>query len=227
MQIVTRNPDFIFIHNPKAGGRYLHAELKHDLEQIAGIEILPPYYGTHITLRNLEKEVLFQEFMNDSYDSTIAVSVVRNPWARIWSFYKFILSSAADRITKRLSGEEVKKSSDDKTDQRVLQEMQSMSFSEWVTQIRNPAFAFRRHIPPYDQVTYLETDKTYREIIYLQYETIGLEDHQSLRQLGIKLTDYNFARSASSDYREQFNQEAREFIAHHFRRDIEMFGYEF
>lgn len=227
MQIVTRNPNFIFIHNPKAGGRYLYAELRHDLDQNTGIETLPPYYGTHITLKNLENERLFKEFIGNSYSDTIVMSVIRNPWARLWSFYKFILASTAERITRRLSGEEVKNSIDDETDQRVLQEMQSLSFPDWVLQTRNTSFAFSQHIPPIDQVSYLETELKYKEIVYLQYEAIGTEDHPSLKNIGINLAEYDFARNASSDYREHYHQEAREFVEHHFHRDIEMFKYEF
>ena len=176
--------NLFFVHIPKNAGTSINEFL----------EINPDNRG-HRT--PLELSELYQD-----YSSTLSFAIIRNPWDRMVSLYKFRKNKGHD---KHLIGD--------------------YSFQQWLLSKQTPKMAGHMEwVNQYD-LLFNETNLVSEVIEYSNLEeqlTIFFE------KLGYNTTSLPHLNSSNGEhYSSYYNDECIEFVAKRFEKDIKAFGYEF
>lgn len=145
----------------------------------------------------------------DRWERCFTFAVVRNPWGKVYSHYRF-------RV---------------KTNQTALAEG-SVPFPEWVRRAYGD-----REARFYDQPrmfmpqTHWIRDGDGRELVDFvgRFETLSESFDEVCDRLGVEAELPHLKRSPRTieGYREAYDDEAREIVAHRFREDLDRFGYTF
>lgn len=202
MCVISHKHKFAFIHIPKnAGGSVRQALMRRaDGFKPGGIY----QHAPATTVRDLNPT-----FWENAY----TFAFVRNPWARMWSIYKFNLER------KGKGHKDVGHSFDEFL-------MKKKRRHNWAKTFICPNTPIQRR-PQTDWFT----DKEGKVIVdYIgRFENLRNELDDICSRLGVPTLKLVRTHKTSDriHYTEAYSQEGIAFVAEHFKTDIEMFGYKF
>lgn len=180
---------FIFIHINKTAGTSILNALEVKKKQ-------------HLT----SKEVI-QKIGKDKWDNVFKFSIVRNPWAKVYSHYKY-------RI---------------KTNQTSLGD-QTISFNDWVKETYGT-----QNYKYYDnpkmfapQLTWLRNENDELDMDFIgKFENLPEDFKVIKKELKLKRDLQHLNATKADDFRIEYNQESIEIVSSWFKEDIEYFNYSF
>jgi len=210
--ILSYPSNFLFVHIEKAAGSSIQqALLPHAKAQpnnrlrrrLAWLGPLNRIGGLHRALQfgeHATAEEVKRCLPTEAYNSLFKFAFVRNPWDRLVSRYAHLLRSKDRKRHDFISG---------------LQKFED--FLKWEMQ-RSSA----------NQYSYV-TDARGNQIVDFvgHYETLTEDFATVCARLKIQAELPHANVSDHRDYRTYYTPETRDFVAKQFRRDIEMFGYDF
>lgn len=206
--LISQKHNFIFIHIYKTAGSSIQRALipycsnpvqlfSHRVLKRLGIDKLNPIPYS----KHIKAPTLVEKMGIDEYKSYFSFAVVRNPWDWHVSLYKYMLKDSDHH-----QHEEVKNYND---------------FNEYIY-TRCGGF----YSPQKDFIYSVSGDKLVDYIA--RFEKLEEDFDKICSIIGIKgrkLPHVNISNSVH--YREYYTNETRELIRKHYRKDIELFGYEF
>jgi len=147
------------------------------------------------------------EIGRDSWDKKLTFTVVRNPWDKVVSHYYY-------RV---------------KTNQTGLRD-NPVEFKEWVKRTYGKKDSFyydkpRMFMPQIEWITDENGKVLVDEIIH--FENLGNEFNALLKKLGKNTTLPHEKKSNRKNYHEYYDAETIEIVRDWFKKDIEIFGYQF
>ena len=182
--------DFVFIHIPKTGGT-----------SIVSI------FGEAFQKHNTSKEVIDQigkERWNEAYK----FSVVRNPWDRIHSWYKF-------RV---------------KHDQQKMRS-KPISFKDWVAcTLGEPKDLYYYYRPKtfMQQMDWIENDEGRIDMDrIIRFENLQADFDLVANDVGIRSQLPHINKTTETNYRDFYDEKTKQLVADWHQKDIQYFGYEF
>jgi hypothetical protein len=210
--ILSYSSGFIFIHIEKAAGSSIQQALLPFANVAANSRLRRrlAWLGPLNRMGGLYRAVQFGEHATANevkgclppgvYEGLYKFAFVRNPWDRLVSRYAHLLRSKDRRRHNFISS---------------LEKFED--FLQWEIQ-RDSANQF-----PY------VTDAQGKLIVDFvgRYETLAADFEKICARLKIQAELPHANVSEHRDYRTYYTPETREFVAKQFRRDIEMFGYDF
>ena len=227
--LISKNPNFIFIHIPKNGGSYFYKNIIKNHRRSYKFFIQKFYknsFDTHITLSELEQIGQLDKFYGLQNSNIKVLAIVRNPWARFWSLYKFRKKNAKKRIELRKQNKPIKGGTSDFIDRKFVSEKEGPDFSTWLlTQSHSPSSPDGKSFQNRDQISYCESKNSY-PVKWILYEDFPDFSKQINEITNTKLV-WNFNNYSSNDYRKHYSDEARKLVEKNFARDIEKFNYSF
>jgi len=141
---------------------------------------------------------------------TVPFAVVRNPWARTFSRYKFYLQTGGDAgVTRDLTHDGF---------DRFLETRHEWGAVDF--------FWHRASLGWYPQADYVTDETGAVAVILLRQERLGKE---LAKYLGIedKLERRNVSRHAVADFRSFYNERQIGIVADWYKTDIDLFGFDF
>lgn len=209
--ILSYPAGFIFIHIEKAAGSSIQQALlphagaqpkSHLRRRLASLGPLNRIGGLHRAVQfgeHATADEVKRCLPADVYDSLFKFAFVRNPWDRLVSRYAHLLRSTDRRRHSFISG---------------LEKFED--FLKWEIERGS------------DQYPYV-TDAGGNQIVDFigHYERLAEDFAKVCARLKIKAELPHANVSEHRDYRSYYTAETREFVATKFRRDIEMFHYDF
>ncbi len=155
----------------------------------------PQPFPVHITAEQLVAQIGREEF-----DSYFSFSVVRNPWDRMVSMYKFILGNRLHPsygVVKRLGNFD--------------------AYVEWKCSHQ-----------PMLQTDFVCSKEGELLVDYVgKYENLNADFQFICSRIGIAATLSKFNVSNTRPYQDFYSDESKELVKQYFAPDIEMFDYEF
>jgi chondroitin 4-sulfotransferase 11 len=197
-----------------------HADSKYSLEPLfrlrciffhipktAGLALCDAWFGNraagHINVETAR--AVFGEWRFRSY---FKFCVVRNPWDRLVSAYHYLRQGHPNSPIVGL-----------------IQE--SGSFTDFVKgPLSLPIVQSELHVKP-QHVFVVDEHKRLRVDYVGRYERLQHDFNVIARRLGVAATLGKRNRSPHSDYRDYYDRESRRIVSELYRRDIELFGYDF
>lgn len=148
-----------------------------------------------------------QEIGQDAWDGKLTFTIVRNPWDKVVSHYHH----------------RVKKNRTNLRDKPI-------DFVEWVKRAYGNQDAFyynneKMFMPQIDWIADTSGRILVDEIIY--FENLDAEFRNILQKIGRTASLPHKKQSNRGNYRDYYDQKAREIVRHWFERDIDRFGYQF
>jgi hypothetical protein len=210
--ILSYSSGFIFVHIEKAAGSSIQQALRPfaGAQSNSRLRRRMAWLGPVNRIGGLYRALQFREHATanevkrclpaEAYASLFKFAFVRNPWDRLVSRYAHLLRSKDRRRHSFISGLETFE-----------------DFLKWEIQ-RDSA-----HQYPY--VTDAAGSRIVDFIGY--YERLPQDFAKACDRLKIRAELPHTNVSEHRDYRTYYTPESREFVAKEFRRDIEMFGYDF
>jgi hypothetical protein len=210
--ILSYSAGFIFIHIEKAAGSSIQqallpfANVPPSSRLRRRLTLLGPLNrigGMHRALQFGEHATAIEVkrcLPSEAYDSLFKFAFVRNPWDRLVSRYAHLLRSKDRRRHSFISS---------------LEKFED--FLQWEIQ-RDSA----------NQYPYVVDSQGNQIVDFVgRYETLADDFAKVCAKLKIQAALPHANVSEHRDYRTYYTPETREFVAKKFRRDIEMFGYDF
>lgn len=203
--LLSHDKKCLFIHIPKNAGTSIQQSLSSPLKDpkiITGIGNEKIFF--HSTIRQM-----YHQYGN-CLDSYFKFSIVRNPWDRMWSFYRFTLNRWPDAI----EGYDFKKFLLEFSSTMALSHLPDESIIR--TQERS-------------QLDWL-TDKNGVILVDFigKYESLNEDFVKICNNLNIINTPLKWIRKVDGeDYRTVYDNETIEFIEKYYKKDIDMFGYRY
>ena len=209
--ILSYSAGFIFVHIEKAAGSSIQQALRPHAgaEPKSSLRRRLAWLGPLNRIGGLHRAVQFGEHATadevkrclppEVYDSLFKFAFVRNPWDRLVSRYAHLLRSTDRRRHGFIS---------------KLEKFED--FLKWEIQRGSGQY-------PY------VTDAQGNQIVDFigHYERLTEDFAKVCARLKIQAALPHANISEHRDYRSYYTPETREFVAKEFRRDIEMFGYDF
>lgn len=188
----------IFVHIPKTGGVSVSRALFGNLA------------GGHATICHYQAVFSRREF-----DSYFKFSFVRNPWDRLHSAYNFLRSGGMNERDLEWSS-------------RVLSRFGSFDefVRQWIT--RETVYSYYHFVPQTDFLCLPGQDQIAVDFVG-RFERIELDFATVCSHIGrsVELPHHNATKAGLAPYRNAYTSASRRIVAAVYRRDIEMFGYEF
>jgi hypothetical protein len=209
--ILSSQPAFLFVHIEKAAGTSIQNALRPHATSATDYHWRRRLCWLGAVNRlGLYRILAFPEHANarlakrclpgSVYDGLFKFAFVRNPWDRLVSRYAHLLRSK-DRYRHKTV-------------------MQMKSFEEFIAwEIK------RRSAYQFEYVTG-EDGQSIVDFVG-HYERLDEDFATVCARIGVKAELPHANVSEHRDYRSYYTPESRELVARHFRRDIEMFGYDF
>lgn len=161
------------------------------------------------------------------FDLGTVFTFVRNPYDRLVSQFHFVGQRAQERIQRRARGLKTKKSTDEKTDQQIVQ-LYEQGFENWLHILHNQEpsaydlgnIMYQRGAPQTDWF-----DNTIDIVIRVEHLTEDFAQIQQLLSCTAPLPVTN--TSTRSHYRDYYTAQSRTVADQLVAPDLERFGYEF
>lgn len=202
MCIISKPHRFVFIHIPKTAGGSVRQALMRDAKgkKPSGIY----QHASATTIRDLDK-IRFNKYFS--------FTIVRNPWARMWSIYKFNLER------KGKGHKDVGNSFDDFL-------MRKKRTHNWAKTFIDPNTPMQRR-PQTDWI--LDEDGKVIVDYIGKFETLKTSLKEICARINIPVPSLIKTHKTSDiiPYTQAYSQQGIDFIANHFKTDIEQFGYTF
>ncbi|WP_425044224.1 sulfotransferase family 2 domain-containing protein [Primorskyibacter sp. S87] len=191
----------LFVHIPKNGGSTVTTLLKRDSFFGRRVNQTDPRDGGRETISEL------LEVMGDEAKDYFKFSFVRNPWDRAVSAYHYVCQRRPEMVSVN----------------------SHPTFAEFTRAFADDPEQFLkiRYFRP--QFEYLTTQDGDRPLDYIgHFENYDSDLRDVLKKIGIRRTLIRHRKKTKrSDYRDYYDDRAREAIAGIYARDIEELGYEF
>ncbi len=197
-----KEPNILFIHIPKTGGTsiedyfYSKYQIKRTIDTLFSSPIIK--FNSH-TLQHCTYQELFaqKEYLSINFDTVKIISVVRNPYYRIFSDLFFF--GLVDRETDK-----------------------SIIFEKIKEFIENPS-KYDYHSRPQYEYLVDSNDKLVEKIVLLKYENLKKE----FESIGYDNFDLwvNGSYRNQFDYTTLLNPESIKLINEYYKKDFELFGY--
>ena len=208
--IVSPAKRVLFVHVQKTGGMTVENVLKAELPDAQKVKDLPG--AKHARLRAALRE-------HPEYRDYWTFGFVRNPWARMWSWYSMVerrgeaAEGGNEWISRRIERNDFWSG--------VL--AQTPDFESFV--LRGTELFPRLRVP---QVTYLRTKDRQADFIG-RTESFGVDLATVCEHIGIPAPEATPHRNAGpgGDWREQYTPAMRQRVADLYAPDLRAFGYEF
>ncbi|MFC4720906.1 sulfotransferase family 2 domain-containing protein [Geojedonia litorea] len=185
-----RHKKYVFIHINKTGGTSI-------------ISITGKAFRKHLTVKDVIKYIGVKKW-NLIYKFT----VVRNPYAKVVSQYKFRTKTNKSNMTK-----------------------QPISFKDWVIKVfveEDSYYYGKRPLLYQPQVEWLKNKEGEIDINQIiRFENLNVEFEKVANTIGIASSLPHLNSTKKSNYREYYDQETKAIITEYFKEDIETFDYSF
>jgi len=203
--LLSHTKKCIFIHIPKNAGSSIQQSLTPPLNDstiITGLNDDDIFF--HATMRQM-----YQKYGN-KLDSYFKFSIVRNPWDRMWSFYRFTLN----RWPTAIKGYDFKKFLLEFPSNMPLSHLPHESILR--TQERS-------------QLDWLTDENGVLIVDYIgKYETLNEDFTKICKKLNVINTTLKWIRKVDGEhYSTVYDNETIEFIEKNYKKDIDMFGYQY
>jgi len=202
MCIISNPHRFVFIHIPKTAGGSVRQALMRTAngKKPSGIY----QHASATTIRDLDK---------NRFNKYFSFTIVRNPWARMWSIYKFNLER------KGKGHMDVGNSFEDFL-------MNKKRTHNWAKTFINPNTPLQRR-PQTDWI--LDEDGKCIVDYIGKFETLKKSLKEICSKINIPVPPLVKTHKTSDNipYTRAYSQKGIDFIANHFKTDIEQFGYDF
>ncbi len=209
--------DILFIHIPKTAGTSIHKSfLDNNL------------YNLHMNksgrLRHLSSESMIKILGKDSYNSYHTFSVVRNPWDRYVSNWRFLVEKKIDmkirKLRSKASGKKYK---------RAIKQYMAIKNSNFETFLRMDLEENRfgnenRAAWLVDQYKYISNEDNILVNKILRFESIK---HDFYKEFKFKLTSIEINKTTREDYSYYYNNKTKNILGDFYKKDIDMFNYRF
>jgi len=188
------NPKFLFIHIPKAGGSSITKTLANYLN--VDRNTLRPQQYKFIYARNIV------DILGNNYKDYYIFSIVRNPWARIVSYFHYL------RQIKKPPG-------------NISSNVQ---FKDWLYNSNLDGVR-----PAINQLSQNSIDVCDKINFIGKTETISIDWVNIRKSLGLNndLQLIHDKQTQHDYYTLYYDNQARDFVAKKYERDIKLFEYEF
>lgn len=158
--------------------------------------------------RHLTAKEVIDIIGREQWDEAFKFAVVRNPWAKVYSHYKY-------RI---------------KTNQNNMGE-EPIKFNDWVAKTYGPEKDPNFYDIPtmfQPQVDWLKDHEGKMDMdLILKFESLATDYKVLQQKIGIDEPLPHLNKTQKTDYREQYSEASKEIIADWFKEDIALFGYRF
>lgn len=187
----------IFVHIPKCAGISVSRSLFGSLT------------GTHVAIKTFQLIYSKEEF-----DRYYKFSIVRNPWDRLHSAYRFLKQGGMTDDDRQWAEENL--SSFDSFESFV---------TGWVSQENVASW---QHFKPQHRFV-VDPAGTLQLDFVGRFETLAADFKTIADRLGVdaSLPHHNRTAGSSSDYRSDYTDKTRRIVGEVYRKDVELFGYEF
>jgi len=210
--ILSYSSGFLFVHIEKAAGSSIqqallpvanvaaNSRLRRRLALLGPLNRIGGLYRALQFGEHATADEVKRRLPTGAYNALFKFAFVRNPWDRLVSRYAHLLRSKDRRRHEFISGLE-------KFEDFLLWEIRRDSANQY----------------PY------VTDARGNQIVDFigHYETLAEDFAKVCARLKLQVELPHANVSEHRDYRTYYTPETREFVAKQFRRDIEMFGYDF
>ena len=224
--MISHEHQLIFIHIPKCAGTSIESAFGHfddhtgrrgqDHRPIRMIE--QPVLTTHI-IRSQENVITalkrlrqpYRKGINprnklsvtrEQYDRYYKFAFIRNPWARVFSWYKNVMRDEVHRKRHQINGQ--------------------LSLYDFLQR-----FAGKGMLRP--QTYWLEDFSGSIPLDFVgRFETLSEDFHKICEAIGISpITLPHKMKGRGEDYRDSYNSDSIQLVSTVYREEIEMFGYSF
>ncbi len=223
--LFLKDPNMVFIHIPKNAGTYFSNQIKMWSREVGAPRFIEHDLGVgpHVSIAELVSARAFERLGYEKIPDVVAI--VRNPWSRVYSRYRFRRNAARQRILRRLGFKPVKPGISLMQDLGIVTAALRLGFSDWVLSDKSPVYGNGKYFQNRDQISWVEGVHKLSEVHFVRFEQFSSD----VARLPLPLNQMPcaFRGNGSSDYREHYNDEAAEFIRKSFKRDIELFDYKF
>tara|TARA_R110002167_G_scaffold337281_1_gene544752 strand:- start:1942 stop:2568 length:627 start_codon:yes stop_codon:yes gene_type:complete len=206
--MIDHKKKVIFLHIPKTGGT--------SVEQVLGRDPIQETFYQHDHL------VYYKSDCSNAYRSYYKFTIVRNPWDRVVSSYKFLtnrnLKFPGPRVKKVFTGLTFKKFLD-KFFNMVEEDFPGFPtgwFNKTMNRMRIGQLEF---LDPIIDVDYI-----------IRFENFQVDFNTICDEIGIprqQLPHANKSKSKHRHYTEYYDDETKQIVAEKYAKDIKYFGYEF
>jgi hypothetical protein len=208
--MISHSKRFIFVHVPRTGGTLIEAGLRDHGTVVQGKGNYDSLYFKHAAAREIKRK------MGAAYDDYFKFGLVRNPWD--WVVSNFAFNRGMHYCYVAGTPHEALR-----TPGKMPGWAKEMPFEPWLRwwldELKPGQLALME-----DEAGKLLVDEVYR------FENIQQDRERLCRRLDVEFVPRPVntrARDKRGDYREYYTAESREWVARHFRKEIEAFGYAF
>lgn len=208
--MISHSKRFIFVHVPRTGGTLIEAGLRDHGIVLQGKDNYESVYFKHASARAIKR------LMGAAYDEYFKFGLVRNPWD--WVVSNFAYNRGMHHCYVAGTPHEALR-----TPGRMPDWAKDMPFERWLRWWLDELRPGQLELME-DEAGKLLVDEVYR------FENMHEDRERLCRRLGVEFVPRAVntrARSKRGDYRGYFTAETREWVARHFRKEIETFAYTF
>ena len=211
MSIISTSKKFIFIHIPKTAG----TSIRHILKQHEN-----PSYGAEFNFHESALDVK-RRISSDIFDNSYKFAFIRNPWDRMYSFYKYLISGKFNVYIPELV---------------PYHHWKEIGFKRWLLE---EEFYIPSHKLPTpdmvpmqrkDMLSWISDDNGNLLVDFIgRFENIK-EDYRTIAahlDLEKKRLPRRNKSKRKHDYRTEYDNEMIDFVEFQFKRDINAFNYTF
>ena len=202
--LLSRERGFAFIHIPKTAGMSVHRALAEvSPDAVRRIEEMPATHDRQ-KQRHAFAQDLKRHLGEPAWQRLFTFAFVRNPWARMVSWYNMCRERPTTPFMWRVSREVA-------------------SFAEFIELPDN--FLERTR---FNQIDYVTDDDGQILVNFVgRYESLNRDFDWICKHIGVEVTLPHVNSTTRVDYREYYNPRSRRLVTERFRRDIDAFGYDF
>jgi len=184
------NLDYVFIHITKTGGTSI-------------TEVVGRVFRKHLTVKEVIKYI-----GRKKWDNAYTFTVVRNPWAKVVSQYKFRTKTNKSKMKEK-----------------------PITFKNWVIKVFKENDEYYYNCRPLifaPQVDWLKNNEGIIDIDkILQFENLSEEFSEVAEHIGIDSDLPHLNSTKKSKYQDYYDEETKKIVANWFWEDIETFDYKF